>query len=179
METKMLRWMARVTRLDRVRNDAIRQRFGVIPIAEKLREASAWKTVQGTPEATLARDVALGLVEWLVCTMIKHLIGRTGVTTPEERTPPPIGTDANENDDDDIHKLQSKRFELDRVIELRTRPRVQFANGRPTRLIETLELIRSHGAARASGNYQLTSELAKLCRAAIKEDLKERKRTVG
>ncbi|VDP26177.1 unnamed protein product [Heligmosomoides polygyrus] len=39
METKILRWTARITRLDRVRNDAIRQRFGVAPIAEKLREA--------------------------------------------------------------------------------------------------------------------------------------------
>ncbi|VDP45390.1 unnamed protein product [Heligmosomoides polygyrus] len=43
---------------------------------------------------------------------------------------------------------------------------------------ETLELIRQRGGARASGNYQLTSELAKLCRAAIKEDLKERKAEV-
>ncbi|VDO83209.1 unnamed protein product [Heligmosomoides polygyrus] len=39
METKMLRWTAGVTRLDRIRNDTIRQRFGVAPIAEKLREA--------------------------------------------------------------------------------------------------------------------------------------------
>ncbi|RCN40180.1 hypothetical protein ANCCAN_13875 [Ancylostoma caninum] len=38
---------------------------------------------------------------------------------------------------------------------------------------ETLELIRQRGAARAAGNYQLTSELAKRCREAIKEDLKE------
>uniref|UniRef100_A0A183FQD5 HARE-HTH domain-containing protein n=1 Tax=Heligmosomoides polygyrus TaxID=6339 RepID=A0A183FQD5_HELPZ len=45
-------------------------------------------------------------------------------------------------------------------------------------LRETLELIRQHGAARGSGNYQLTSELAKLCRAAIKEDLKERRAEV-
>ncbi|VDP46102.1 unnamed protein product [Heligmosomoides polygyrus] len=43
---------------------------------------------------------------------------------------------------------------------------------------ETLELIRQRGAARASGNYQLTSELAKLCRATIKEDLKERRAEV-
>ncbi|VDP25846.1 unnamed protein product [Heligmosomoides polygyrus] len=39
METKVLRWTARVTRLDRVRNDTIRQRFGVVSIADKLREA--------------------------------------------------------------------------------------------------------------------------------------------
>ncbi|VDP37194.1 unnamed protein product [Heligmosomoides polygyrus] len=39
METKMLRWTAGVTRLDRVRNDTIRQRFGVVPIADKLCEA--------------------------------------------------------------------------------------------------------------------------------------------
>ncbi|EYC34431.1 hypothetical protein Y032_0001g41 [Ancylostoma ceylanicum] len=39
---------------------------------------------------------------------------------------------------------------------------------------ETLELIRQRGAARAAGNYQLTSKLARRCREAIKEDLKER-----
>ncbi|VDO23226.1 unnamed protein product [Heligmosomoides polygyrus] len=39
METKMQRWTAGVTRLDPVRNDSIRQRFGVTPIVEKLREA--------------------------------------------------------------------------------------------------------------------------------------------
>ncbi|VDP56203.1 unnamed protein product [Heligmosomoides polygyrus] len=35
METKMLRWTAGVTRMDRIRNDAIRQKFGVAPIADK------------------------------------------------------------------------------------------------------------------------------------------------
>ncbi|VDP60330.1 unnamed protein product [Heligmosomoides polygyrus] len=39
METKMLRWTAGVTRLDRVRNETKRQRFGVVPVADKLREA--------------------------------------------------------------------------------------------------------------------------------------------
>ncbi|VDP08514.1 unnamed protein product [Heligmosomoides polygyrus] len=39
METKMLRWTAGVTRLDRIRNDVIRQKFGVAPIADKMREA--------------------------------------------------------------------------------------------------------------------------------------------
>ncbi|VDO19903.1 unnamed protein product [Heligmosomoides polygyrus] len=38
METKMLRWTAGVTRLDRIRNDAIRQKFGVALIADKMRE---------------------------------------------------------------------------------------------------------------------------------------------
>ncbi|KIH55817.1 hypothetical protein ANCDUO_14016, partial [Ancylostoma duodenale] len=41
---------------------------------------------------------------------------------------------------------------------------------------ETLELIRQRGVSR--GNYQLTSELAKPCREAIKEDLKERRAAV-
>ncbi|KAK6764324.1 hypothetical protein RB195_024591 [Necator americanus] len=40
--------------------------------------------------------------------------------------------------------------------------------------LETLE----RGAARAAGNQELTSELAKLCREAIKEDLKERRAEV-
>ncbi|ETN69132.1 hypothetical protein NECAME_05349 [Necator americanus] len=39
--------------------------------------------------------------------------------------------------------------------------------------LETLELIRQRGAARAAGNQELTSELARLCREAVKEDLKE------
>ncbi|KAL6739282.1 hypothetical protein Aduo_012753 [Ancylostoma duodenale] len=42
---------------------------------------------------------------------------------------------------------------------------------------ETLELIRQRGVARAARNYQLTSELAKRCREAIK-DLKERRATL-
>ncbi|KAK6735743.1 hypothetical protein RB195_018776 [Necator americanus] len=36
-------------------------------------------------------------------------------------------------------------------------------------------LRRQHGAARATGNQELTSELARLWREAIKEDLKERR----
>ncbi|EYC15252.1 hypothetical protein Y032_0037g3415 [Ancylostoma ceylanicum] len=43
---------------------------------------------------------------------------------------------------------------------------------------DTLELIRQHEAARAAGNYQLTFELARRCREAIKEDLKERRAAV-
>ncbi|KAK6734221.1 hypothetical protein RB195_017791 [Necator americanus] len=43
--------------------------------------------------------------------------------------------------------------------------------------LETFELIQ-RGAARAAGNQELTSELARLCREAIKEDLKERRAEV-
>ncbi|PIO68840.1 hypothetical protein TELCIR_09358, partial [Teladorsagia circumcincta] len=43
---------------------------------------------------------------------------------------------------------------------------------------KTLELMRQRGAARAAGNHEITSELAKLCREAIKEDLKERRAAV-
>ncbi|VDO60178.1 unnamed protein product [Heligmosomoides polygyrus] len=39
METKMLHWTAGVTRMDRIRNDVIRQKFGIAPIADKMREA--------------------------------------------------------------------------------------------------------------------------------------------
>ncbi|VDP33110.1 unnamed protein product [Heligmosomoides polygyrus] len=41
--------------------------------------------------------------------------------------------------------------------------------------VEALKLMRQRGAARASGNYHLTSELAKLCTAAKKEDLRKRR----
>ncbi|VDO87721.1 unnamed protein product [Heligmosomoides polygyrus] len=39
METKMLRWTAGVTHMDHIRNDIIRQKFGIAPIADKMREA--------------------------------------------------------------------------------------------------------------------------------------------
>ncbi|ETN69091.1 hypothetical protein NECAME_15524, partial [Necator americanus] len=44
--------------------------------------------------------------------------------------------------------------------------------------LEALELIRLCGAAQATENQELTSELARLCREAIKEDLKERRAEV-
>ncbi|KAK6736143.1 hypothetical protein RB195_019052 [Necator americanus] len=44
--------------------------------------------------------------------------------------------------------------------------------------LETLEMIRQRGAARAAGNQELTPVLARLCREAIKEDLKERRAEV-
>uniref|UniRef100_A0A0K0CVB3 50S ribosomal protein L22 n=1 Tax=Angiostrongylus cantonensis TaxID=6313 RepID=A0A0K0CVB3_ANGCA len=40
---------------------------------------------------------------------------------------------------------------------------------------ETQELIRQRGIARAAGKRELTSELAKQCTQAIKEDHKERR----
>ncbi|KAK6763867.1 hypothetical protein RB195_024265 [Necator americanus] len=40
--------------------------------------------------------------------------------------------------------------------------------------LQSLELIRQRGAARAAGNQELTSELAGLCKEAIKEDLRGR-----
>ncbi|VDO18709.1 unnamed protein product [Heligmosomoides polygyrus] len=39
MEANILRWTAGVTRMHRIRNDVIRQKFGVAPIADKMREA--------------------------------------------------------------------------------------------------------------------------------------------
>ncbi|KIH49785.1 hypothetical protein ANCDUO_20139, partial [Ancylostoma duodenale] len=38
MEMKMLRGMAGVTHVDRIRNEKIRERFGIATIADKLRE---------------------------------------------------------------------------------------------------------------------------------------------
>ncbi|KAK6751158.1 hypothetical protein RB195_002870 [Necator americanus] len=43
---------------------------------------------------------------------------------------------------------------------------------------ETPELMRQREAARAAGNQELASELARLCREAIKEYLKERRAEV-
>ncbi|KAK6734708.1 hypothetical protein RB195_018104 [Necator americanus] len=44
--------------------------------------------------------------------------------------------------------------------------------------LETLELTRQHGAARAAGNQELKSELARFCSEVIKEGLKKRRAEV-
>ncbi|ETN79801.1 hypothetical protein NECAME_18070, partial [Necator americanus] len=44
--------------------------------------------------------------------------------------------------------------------------------------LEALELIRQRGASRAAGNQELSSELGRLRRETIKEDLKERRAEV-
>ncbi|KIH50643.1 hypothetical protein ANCDUO_19276 [Ancylostoma duodenale] len=38
MEMRMLRWMGGITQLDRISNQDVQQRFGVVAIADKLRE---------------------------------------------------------------------------------------------------------------------------------------------
>ena len=38
-EMRMIRWMCGFTRLDRIRNVAIRERVGVAPLEDKLRES--------------------------------------------------------------------------------------------------------------------------------------------
>ncbi|KAK6756344.1 hypothetical protein RB195_014635 [Necator americanus] len=55
------------------------------------------------------------------------------------------------------------------------RRRLSFKTTKRRLSPETLELICKRGAARAARNQELTSELARLCREAIKEDLKERR----
>ncbi|VDP03022.1 unnamed protein product [Heligmosomoides polygyrus] len=60
METKMLYWTAGVTRMDRIRNDATRQTFGVAPIADKMREARLrWYGLVLRGEENSVRKIAL------------------------------------------------------------------------------------------------------------------------
>ncbi|VDP04526.1 unnamed protein product [Heligmosomoides polygyrus] len=62
METKMLRWTAGVTSMDRIRSDVIRQKFGVAPTADKVREARLqWKAAKRTPEAALVRYINMDM----------------------------------------------------------------------------------------------------------------------
>ncbi|VDO93229.1 unnamed protein product [Heligmosomoides polygyrus] len=58
METKMLRWTAGVTRMERIRNDLIRQKFSVVPIAGKMREARLrwYDHVQGGKEDSVGSE---------------------------------------------------------------------------------------------------------------------------
>ncbi|KAK6760415.1 hypothetical protein RB195_021762 [Necator americanus] len=71
--------------------------------------------------------------------------------------------------------------EYDRLVEHlhdSTKKAESFKTTKRRLPVETLELIRQHGAARATGSQELTSEFARLCRGAIKEDLEERRAEV-
>ncbi|VDO94005.1 unnamed protein product [Heligmosomoides polygyrus] len=122
METTMLLWSAGVTRFDRVRNETIRQRFVVAPMAEKLREAHLqWYGHLLRTNDDTVRKIGLNLEvpekrprgrpkqRWLNKLRLDLNIAgvhldqafdrRIGVTPPEERTPLPSRTDPNENDE--------------------------------------------------------------------------------
>ncbi|KAK6762926.1 hypothetical protein RB195_023582 [Necator americanus] len=80
-----------------------------------------------------------------------------------------------------ISAMDNINEEYDRLVEhlhdcAKKAERFKTTKGRLS--LETLELIRQRGAARAAGNQELTSELAKLCGEATKEDLKERRAEV-
>ncbi|KAK6756294.1 hypothetical protein RB195_014601 [Necator americanus] len=59
-----------------------------------------------------------------------------------------------------------------------TKKAVRFKTTERRLSFETPELMRKHGAVRATGSQEITSELARLCREAIEEDLKERRADV-
>ncbi|KAK6749886.1 hypothetical protein RB195_002102 [Necator americanus] len=69
--------------------------------------------------------------------------------------------------------------EYDRLVEHFQDCTKKAGSFKTTKRCLSLEtLIRQRGAAGAAGNQELTSELARLCREAIKEDLKERRAEV-
>ncbi|KAK6762665.1 hypothetical protein RB195_023400 [Necator americanus] len=74
----------------------------------------------------------------------------------------------------DLEKFCRKDHAFYKVIIDYTRKAESFKTNRRRLSHETVEPIRQRGAVRAAGNQELTSELAKLYREAIKEDLKER-----
>ncbi|VDO74641.1 unnamed protein product [Heligmosomoides polygyrus] len=62
METKMLRWTAGATHLNRIRNDIIRQKFGVAPISVMMREARLRRyghVLRGKEDSVLKIDLEL------------------------------------------------------------------------------------------------------------------------
>ncbi|VDO23216.1 unnamed protein product [Heligmosomoides polygyrus] len=124
METKMLRWTAGVTRLDRVRNESIWQRFGVTPIFEKMFEARLrWYGHVLRAKGDTVRETGLNLdvpgrrprgrpkQRWLDTLHQdlkmaglhpdRHLIGRNGANIPGKRTPQLSGTNAEEEEEEE------------------------------------------------------------------------------
>ncbi|KAK6742774.1 hypothetical protein RB195_010190 [Necator americanus] len=77
-----------------------------------------------------------------------------------------------------LGRLNNIDEEYDRLVEYLhdcTKKAESFKTTKRRLSLETLELVRQRGTAPAAENQKLTSELAMLCREAIKEDLKERK----
>ncbi|VDO94336.1 unnamed protein product [Heligmosomoides polygyrus] len=137
METKMLRWTAGVTPMDHIRNGAIRQKFGVAPIADKMHESCLrWyvnvlrekedsvrkiglelevsgKRPRGRPKQRCSDMLHTDMM--LVSTLIKRRIGKGGVVTPEERTPRRGGTSAEEKEEEEtgVCKLVRKSLKDD------------------------------------------------------------------
>ncbi|VDP25941.1 unnamed protein product [Heligmosomoides polygyrus] len=97
METKMLRWTAGVTRTNRIRNDVIRQKFGVAPIANKMREARLrWANYHSFAEVSTREgiifyvivvhdDTFLGFTIVLLLATFERLVASWSISTYEQR----------------------------------------------------------------------------------------------
>uniref|UniRef100_A0A0K0D5H5 Syntaxin-6_N domain-containing protein n=1 Tax=Angiostrongylus cantonensis TaxID=6313 RepID=A0A0K0D5H5_ANGCA len=97
--------------------------------------------------------------------------------TSEERH---IGTHGLEWNEQDavVHNIDE---EYDRLIQHLYANTMKAESSRVTKRRlspETLELTHQRGIGRDAGNRELTSELAKQCRQAVKEDLKARRAAV-
>ncbi|CAD6198992.1 unnamed protein product [Caenorhabditis auriculariae] len=101
METTMLRWTAGVTRLDHVKNEDIRKRFGVAPIREKLRE----NRLRWFGHVLRADLTSIAKTSHTLET--KQPTEQNGDNVPEKRTPRPSGTDAEEEEEEDGHEKLS------------------------------------------------------------------------
>ncbi|KAK6761835.1 hypothetical protein RB195_022791 [Necator americanus] len=77
-----------------------------------------------------------------------------------------------------IHSIDEEYDQLVEHLYDCTKKTESFKTTKRRLSLETLGLIRQRGAARAAENQELTSELARLCREAMKEDLKERRAEV-
>ncbi|VDP01171.1 unnamed protein product [Heligmosomoides polygyrus] len=72
----MLRWTTGVTRMDRIRNDAIRQKFGVVPIADKMREGRLrWygHVLRGKEDSV--RKIGLNFESSYLCEKVEKPVG--------------------------------------------------------------------------------------------------------
>ncbi|KIH60771.1 hypothetical protein ANCDUO_08966 [Ancylostoma duodenale] len=63
---RMLRWMGGITQLDRICNQDVQQRFGVVAIADKLREARLrWRNLHIVVHIRGASGASIYLRRWI------------------------------------------------------------------------------------------------------------------
>ncbi|VDP09599.1 unnamed protein product [Heligmosomoides polygyrus] len=102
METKMLHWTAVAARLDRTRNDEIRESHVLRASDDTVRKISLNIEVKRKMPKDGLGNAGLIHCTWtrrkLVSTPTTYLVVRSGVSIPEERTPPRSGPNAEEEE---------------------------------------------------------------------------------
>ncbi|ETN76171.1 hypothetical protein NECAME_03544 [Necator americanus] len=146
-------------------------------IIMKLTTSSSVKDFAGRMSLLYQSFIRDRIIAFLEEDFLSHRERKKPRSSPSELPELP-STGSSSLQDTVVDNIDDKYERLVEHLHDCTRKAKDFKTAKRRLSPKTLELIRQRGAARGASNQELTSELAKLCREAIKKEFKERRAEV-